>query len=1179
MPLLSLVALLAFPAPDGPARFKADVAPILARRCLGCHNDAKSANGLNMSTVALLRKGGKAHGAEILVAGDAGASYLVECLKPDAEPRMPHKLPPLADAEIALVERWVSEGAKLDGVAEAASLASIVDPLAGLPAVAVTVAASAPVSAIAYLPDGRTLAAAVGGEVLLVDVASRKQVGALGGLPGPATSIQVPADGRSLVAAGGRPGQFGSVTIWDLGSRAMRHDLRGHADSILGASLSPDGKLLATAGYDRLVKLWDVAAGIEVRTLKEHTDAVHAVAFSPDGRRLASAGADRTLKVWEAATGRKIATYADATAELFAVAFAPDGRTVLAGGADRSIRAWSVGEGPAGAPRSAFAHDGGVLKLVASADGRTLVSAGEDRAVKLWDLSTLKARATLGGQPDWPLAIAAGPAGGVAVGRYDGSISVYGDDGARVDLRDAPKPAPPPKPALSFAPTLNAPAPRGGRRGTTQRVTLTGSGVGRPVAVIASGDGITAEIASGVAGEDKLDVDLVIAPSASQGIRTLRVRTPRGMTPGVPFDVSDLPDVGLAEPDDIAAESKLRSLPAVLVGAIDRPGDLDHARFELKAGQTLAVDLLARPLGSMLVPRLSLIDAGGTTVAEGATRIIHGCTSDGIYTLRVVDADFAGSGAHFYRVHVGILPIVEGLWPLGVEAGKSSRVVGRGANLGDDPPVLVDATGPGDLPRVVDAPRPRIQGVEAIAVDRKLVVAEGPQGVDAAGSSVGNPGGVSGVIAADGEADVYRFEGRKGVPVVVEVYGRRLGSPIDAALEILDDRGRPIPRAVLRPVAETAVAFRDHPATGRGVRLTRWDELKVDDLLLVGRELTRLAELPRNPDDDAVFWGTGEGHGGGGGARRVGLLETTPEHHPMGQPVYKVEVHPPGATFPAGGTPPTTLYYRNDDGGPGLGKDPRVTFVPPADGVYLARVQDARGLGSSSTDYHLVVRPPRPDFRVTLSTENPNVPRGGRSLVTAAVERIDGHDEPIDLEVIGLPDGLRASPARIEAGMFAADFTLWADADAPAFGPATWAVSACSGAITRAIDPGGASSGYITVVATPNLSTLARVDRVEITPGGTAELTLAVERGPAFAGRVPIEVRNLPRGVRVLNVGLSGVLVTERQVERTITLFAEPWAAPGERPFYAVGKCEAAGGEHPSGPITLVVRSAPRLSP
>ena len=89
--------------------------------------------------------------------------------------------------------------------------------------------------------------------------------------------------------------------------------------------------------------------------------------------------------------------------------------------------------------------------------------------------------------------------------------------------------------------------------------------------------------------------------------------------------------------------------------------------------------------------------------------------------------------------------------------------------------------------------------------------------------------------------------------------------------------------------------------------------------------------------------------------------------------------------------------------------------------------------------------------------------------------------------------------------------------------------------------------------------------------GERVSMTLAVRRAPAFAGRVPIEVTNLPQGVKVLDIGLNGVLVTEKQVERSVFLQAEPWVRPMVRPFYAVGKAESAGTEDSSLPIELVV--------
>ena len=344
------------------------------------------------------------------------------------------------------------------------------------------------------------------------------------------------------------------------------------------------------------------------------------------------------------------------------------------------------------------------------------------------------------------------------------------------------------------------------------------------------------------------------------------------------------------------------------------------------------------------------------------------------------------------------------------------------------------------------------------------------------------PGGASGRIGRDGDVDLFRFEAKKGRRVIVEVFGRRLGSPIDPVIEVLDNRGQAVPRAVLRPVEETNVAFRDHASMIRTIRLTKWDELKMGDYLLAGRELMRLSSLPRNPDDDAVFWGLGNERSDPG--ERLAFLETTPEQHPMNQPMYQVEIHPPGATFPTGGVQPVTLTYRNDDGGPGFGKDARVTFDPPADGTYLVRVEDVRGLGGADHGYHVVVRPPRPDYELSLSTNDPQVPRGGARIVRVNLLRKDGFDGAVDVSAEGLPAGITATSARIEPESYTADLLLMADAKAPATSPPTWRVvarsvprSSSEQEIRRELDPGGPDAGRIAVTAEPELKVRATPSR------------------------------------------------------------------------------------------------------
>src|SRR5262249_59627190 len=129
--------------------------------------------------------------------------------------------------------------------------------------------------------------------------------------------------------AAGAPASAGELRLYAVPSNGLPGSkpdgvFAAHADLIQDVAFSPDGKLLATCGYDRLIKLWDPATGKEVRTLKDHSDAVYSLAFSPDGKLLASGAADRAVKVWEVASGVRLYTLGESTDWVYAVAFTPD---------------------------------------------------------------------------------------------------------------------------------------------------------------------------------------------------------------------------------------------------------------------------------------------------------------------------------------------------------------------------------------------------------------------------------------------------------------------------------------------------------------------------------------------------------------------------------------------------------------------------------------------------------------------------------------------------------------------------------------------------------------------------------------------------------------------------------------------------------------------------------------
>src|SRR5579871_4082725 len=129
----------------------------------------------------------------------------------------------------------------------------------------VSAAPPAPVTALAYSPDGKLLAAGVHRDVILLDIAGAV-VDRLPNQSGPVTAVAFTPDGKTLAVATGAPGKPGEVRLYPVPGDAPARTIAGHRDSIYGLAVSPDGKTLATCGYDRLVKLWNLADGSERAT-------------------------------------------------------------------------------------------------------------------------------------------------------------------------------------------------------------------------------------------------------------------------------------------------------------------------------------------------------------------------------------------------------------------------------------------------------------------------------------------------------------------------------------------------------------------------------------------------------------------------------------------------------------------------------------------------------------------------------------------------------------------------------------------------------------------------------------------------------------------------------------------------------------------------------------------------
>jgi hypothetical protein len=188
-------------AGDKPVSFHNDIRPIFNSSCNACHKPEKLKGELDMTTFDMLMKGGK-HGSTV-VPGDTKKSKLVEMISGD-EPDMPPDGDPLKKEQVALIERWIKEGAKDDTPAPGTT--KIEPPTYTVPPV---------ISAMAFSPDGKLLAVSGYREVLLHKADGSELVGRLVGESTRVESIAFTKDGKLLGVAGGSPAEFGQVQLWD----------------------------------------------------------------------------------------------------------------------------------------------------------------------------------------------------------------------------------------------------------------------------------------------------------------------------------------------------------------------------------------------------------------------------------------------------------------------------------------------------------------------------------------------------------------------------------------------------------------------------------------------------------------------------------------------------------------------------------------------------------------------------------------------------------------------------------------------------------------------------------------------------------------------------------------------------------------------------------------------------
>jgi WD40 repeat protein len=157
----------------------------------------------------------------------------------------------------------------------------------------------------------------------------------------------VSEDGRFLAC--GSPKEDGTVVIRKLATGKERCRCKGTPQLPSSLSFSPDSKYLAGGMFfsgvftpETPIYLWDAATGKEVRQFQARGHHVNCLAYSPDGRMLASGGGEKMIRLWELATGKERQRFEGHQGNVHSVAFSGDGTRLVSASSDTTALVWDA---------------------------------------------------------------------------------------------------------------------------------------------------------------------------------------------------------------------------------------------------------------------------------------------------------------------------------------------------------------------------------------------------------------------------------------------------------------------------------------------------------------------------------------------------------------------------------------------------------------------------------------------------------------------------------------------------------------------------------------------------------------------------------------------------------------------------------------------------------------------
>lgn len=581
-------------------------------------------------------------------------------------------------------------------------------------------------------------------------------------------------------------------------------------------------------------------------------------------------------------------------------------------------------------------------------------------------------------------------------------------------------------------PSVTAIRPAGAQRGTEVEVTFAGARLGDAQEILFFQPGIET-ISLEKLDDNSVKARLRIHEDAPLGLHDLRVRTATGLSELRTFSVGALPEITEQEPNNDFGSPQAIPLGVVVNGVAENE-DVDYFAVEARKGERITAEVEGIRLGITLFDpfvaildserfELSSSDDAALVWQDGTASIV--APEDGTYIIQVRESAYAGNGECLYRLHVGRFPRPRAVYPAGGPMGETLEVTW----IGD---VAGDTTAPVTLPNAPDedygilaqdehgvAPTPNAFRISPFG----NVLEVEPNDDHASATPSSPPIALNGVIQHEGDTDFFSFQATKGQVLDIEVFARRLRSPLDSVLHVARKGGNYIagaddsvgPDSKLRFTApedgDYVVYLHDHLKKGSPAHVYRIEITPVAPRLVMGipNESMRrgtgaqVVEVPRGNRQSILVTATRVDFGGDLNLAAENLPEglvMEADSMPAGQGVFPV-LFTATAEAPLGGSLAVIA---------GAHVDPNVQ-VPSTFRQTSELVLGANNVPfwNRSVDRFAAAVTEQSPFSINIVEPQVPLVRNGTMELKVVATRQEGFTAPIALRLPWLPPGVGAS--------------------------------------------------------------------------------------------------------------------------------------------------------------------------